>query len=117
MTSLKKAHASLGLLRFLALSLTIGACGATEENSDSGGDLEASQQALIPERLAPFGEGYPSTGDPCSRLGESESTINYRSDSAILVGCPDCGLASAVQGSKVDVVEGITSPDPHSIHR
>jgi hypothetical protein len=56
-----------------------------------------------PPQLALFGTGYPNTGDPCRRAGESAFTANYLDDAADLVACPpstDAGLFAFTYGAQ-----------------
>ncbi|WP_143738175.1 hypothetical protein [Erythrobacter donghaensis] len=91
-----------------ALALALAACGGeTSGTSEATAPSDAADVAVIPESLAPFGDGYPNPGDPCRRLGESAATANYLDDSAILVGCPSEAAAEALGGDIVDNVEGV----------
>ena len=88
-----------------ASALALIACGQTADTSEPEAPTE--DVAVIPETLAPFGDGYPASGDPCRRLGESAATSNYLDDSAILVGCPTEASTEALGGEIVDNIDGV----------
>ncbi|WP_200982586.1 hypothetical protein [Qipengyuania soli] len=89
-----------------AAALALSACGGSSEEAPAE-EATATAAVVIPETLAPFGDGYPNAGDPCRRLGESAATSNYLDDSADLVGCPTEADAEALGGKVVGNVEGI----------
>lgn len=90
-----------------AAALALSACGGAAEQDTSEPDVATEEVAVIPESLAPFGDGYPNSGDPCLRLGESAATSNYLDDSAVLVGCPTEAAAEALGGNIVGNVDGV----------
>ncbi len=68
----------------------------------------ATTATTIPAALAPFGNGYPTDGSPCRRLGESPQTSQWLDDSTILVGCPTSAAVQTLNGTVVGKVNGIT---------
>ena len=89
-----------------ASALALVACGESTSEPEAEA-APAEELAVIPESLAPFGDGYPNAGDPCRRLGESAATSNYLDDSAMLIGCPSEASAEALGGNIVGNVEGV----------
>ncbi|MXO96321.1 hypothetical protein GRI34_07790 [Erythrobacter aquimaris] len=89
-----------------ASALALAACGGSTSEPEAE-PAPAEELAVIPESLAPFGDGYPNAGDPCRNLGESVATSNYLDDSAVLVGCPSEASAEALGGNIVGNVEGV----------
>ena len=108
--SLTLHSARTGFASLVASSaLVLAACSADAE-TDAPVTTETGEVAIatIPASLAPFGDGYPNTGDPCRRLGESEATANWLDDSEDLVGCPTADAAAALGGEVLTVRDGIT---------
>lgn len=79
-----------------------------DSEPDRGTTTDVVIHADWPKSLRPFGDGYPATGDPCRRVGESEATNNFLDDSAVLVGCPNRAYTGSLGGKIVGEVDGIT---------
>ena len=98
----------------LAAGLVLAACGSQPAASPPvpvpavTPTTEPPPVVGIPASLAPFGDGYPLTGDPCRLLGESDLTSNFLDDSAELVGCPTKATAAALGGRVVATIDGVT---------
>lgn len=97
-------------------ALILSACGSQGQEaapaaSDNAGAAAGATQAAsapFPAKLNAFGDGYPSAGAPCRRLGESAVTSDWLDASATLVGCPTAGDAAALGGKVVGSFEGFT---------
>lgn len=85
-----------------ASALALWACQG-ESASANDATLTATAAATS-DSLPFFGEGYPNSGDPCRRVGESEATSDLLDDSADLVGCPTAEAAEALGGKVVATI-------------
>jgi hypothetical protein len=92
------------------VAVALSGCGGDATPTNAGDSTEVANAAAtaFPANLAAGDEGYPATGDPCRRLGESDRTRNWLDDSADLVGCPTASAAAALNGNIIATVEGIT---------
>lgn len=92
----------------------LAACGSgeqatpTPEANDIAPATDGAAAGTFPASLPVVGDGYPVSGAPCRRLGESEATVDWLDDSADLVGCPTKENARELGGKLVGVIEGIT---------
>lgn len=78
----------------------VAGCDGGSRGETSNAVADAAPVATspeIPDKLHPFGGGFPSKGSPCRRLGESAATSNYLDHTRILVGCPGTRESAVVQ--------------------
>ncbi len=98
----------------VAIALLLSAC---QRSDDSGG--VATTPAVVaatapaasptwPASLSVVGDGFPSPGDPCRRIGESAATADFLDDSASLAGCHSADDAARLGGTVVATVDGVT---------
>jgi hypothetical protein len=70
-------------------------------------EREGSAGPTWPAGLKIIGDGYPSQGDSCRRLGETAATIDLLDHEAFLVGCPSPLAAAQLSGRVVGEIDGI----------
>lgn len=61
------------------------------------------------DKLPLFGKGYPESGDPCRRVGESAYTNKYLDDTRDLVACPegDPAIKTLTEGRSAEQLETV----------
>ncbi|MES2035195.1 MAG: hypothetical protein V4466_13560, partial [Pseudomonadota bacterium] len=103
---------TVALTAGLAASVLLAGCGKTDKAADPA--AASSAAVVFPPSLVTIGDGYPNTGNPCRRVGESPATADVLDHTATLVACPggaDAPAAAAVTalgGAVVGAVDGFT---------
>ncbi|MCJ2178589.1 hypothetical protein [Novosphingobium album (ex Hu et al. 2023)] len=107
----KNTGTALNAALMAGLCLLLASCGSSEAPNDAASEPSVTESAVavvFPDSLVVIGDGYPESGAPCRRLGESAVTSNWLDDSAILVGCPSKSDADALGGTIAGAVGAIT---------
>lgn len=92
------------LLAGTTLVLLAACQGAPAEEPDA----RPAAEFVWPTSLTIVGDGYPVSGAPCRRIGETAATVDFLDDSAALVGCPSPEDAAKLGGKVVATIEGVT---------
>lgn len=94
----------------IAIASGLAGCTAADDAAAPASESAATAAAASewPANLPVVGDGFPSAGAPCRRIGESAATVNYLDDSASLVGCKAQADAEALGGKVLTVIDGIT---------
>lgn len=87
------------------MALLAGCGGAVTGEPD--GATNATDAFAWPASLTVLGDGFPTAGASCRRIGESAATIDMLDDSAALVGCPSREDADKLGGRFLDTVDGV----------
>jgi len=93
------------LALFIASTL-LAACQQGDDTAVASSGPAA--EAGWPASLLVFGDGFPSPGDPCRRIGESQATVNFLDHTATLAGCLSAADAARLGGRIVGTVDGVT---------
>jgi hypothetical protein len=89
-------------------SITLGlAGGCALLLSACGSATDAADAFAWPASLTVVGDGFPTAGAPCRRIGESAATIDMLDDSAALIGCPSREDADKLGGRFLSTVDGV----------
>lgn len=94
----------------LAATAAILALAGCKDNAASAPQSPAPADAKAfawPASLPVVGDGFPASGAPCRRIGESAATIDMLDDSAALVGCPTRADADNLGGQFLKEVDGV----------
>jgi len=89
------------------LAASLAGCSSEAPTSpDEPGDTAATFE--WPASLKVVGDGFPGTGAPCRRIGETAATVDFLDDSASLVGCPTAADAEKLGGKMLTTIDGVT---------
>jgi hypothetical protein len=91
-----------------SLAFGLVSCGSGSKEEALQPTEVATDTGTFPASLTVIGDGYPNSGDACRQLGESEATVDFLDDSAVLVGCPTKDAARALGGKMVGVIDNIS---------
>jgi hypothetical protein len=99
--------------RFFVITLAMIVVSTMLEACQHADDRAAVPPGPVPESAWPaslkvMGGGFPSPGDACRRIGESQATLNYLDHTAMLVGCLSAADAARLGGRIVGTVDDVT---------
>lgn len=93
-------------LAMFVAAIMLAACQQGDDNAaNAAGPAPVSGW---PASLKVWGDGFPSPGDACRRIGESQATMNYLDHTATLAGCLSAADAAGLGGRIVGTVDGVT---------
>jgi hypothetical protein len=99
-------HIMAKILAAAATTVLIAGCNGAGTSAPDDAATDAKAFAW-PASLPVFGDGFPASGAPCRRIGESAATIDMLDDSAALVGCPTRADADNLGGRFLKEVDGV----------
>lgn len=97
-----------GLLSVGAAMALLTACNQAAPAGEDAAAADTAAEFAWPASLTVVGDGYPTAGAPCRRIGESAATVDFLDDSADLVGCPTTEDAEKLGGKVLTAIDGVT---------
>jgi hypothetical protein len=95
------------ILAAAATTALIAGCNSAGTGAPDDAATDGTGAFTWPASLTVVGDGFPATGTPCRRIGESAATIDMLDDSAALVGCPSREDADKLGGRFLGTVDGV----------
>jgi hypothetical protein len=93
---------------FCAALALVSGCDGKEVSTPETNAAAETNAFKWPASLTVVGDGFPTPGAPCRRVGESAATVDLLDDDAALVGCPTGADAEKLGGRILKQVDGVT---------
>jgi hypothetical protein len=90
-----------------ALALVSG-CDGKQVSTPERNAITETNPFTWPASLTVVGDGFPTSGAPCRRVGESAAMVDMLDDDAALVGCPTNADAEKLGGRILKQIDGVT---------
>ncbi|MCX9147453.1 hypothetical protein [Erythrobacter sp. WG] len=95
------------ILAAAAVAALVAGCNGAATGAPDATATDGASAFTWPASLTVVGDGFPTAGASCRRIGESAATIDMLDDSAALVGCPSREDADKLGGRFLGTVDGV----------
>lgn len=103
----KAIRSMISIVAASAVTLLVAGCSGAGTGKPDVVATDGAGAFAWPASLSVVGDGFPTPGAPCRRIGESPATIDLLDDSAALVGCPTRENAANLGGKFLKTIGGV----------
>jgi hypothetical protein len=97
----------ISILAASAVTVLVAGCSGGGTGEPDAAATDGAGAFAWPASLSVVGDGFPTPGAPCRRIGESAATVDLLDDSAALVGCPTREDADNLGGEFLKTIDGV----------